>query len=325
MTAQIETSQWLDLPLGTQIRMYLGLPAESEISAEIPEEARLREFEKWMSNYIDMHPVVSEAELVNLMEELCWLRLGNLTIRIHDKNPKFDLSRDFRGLLALGAASMMENELDLAQSVLSRAQQVEPQELAPYANLAKIYFHLQRDEDALNWALSGLSVDANAFGIWETLSLLYQAEDSVTCGERLRALAEKHNSWAGMSLAAQMIDPQDKVLRVQMLEEVFESGVRSEAFLIEFTAALGAAGQYEKIPALYWRAAPDLQPSANSWRLLAHVAQAHLGLNQYAEAKKHFLMVIEEPSLPSHVIDQVRQLLDECDQEINKQPNAPSN
>jgi tetratricopeptide (TPR) repeat protein len=325
MTLAVEPSQWLDLPLGTQIRMYLGLPAETDISTEIPEETRLREFEKWMTTFIDSNPVVSDSELINLMEELCWLRLGNLTIRIHDKNQKFDLSRDFRGLLALGAAAMMENELDLAQSVLSRAQQVEPQELAPYANLAKIYFHLQRDEDALNWALSGLAVDANAFGIWETLSLLYQADDAVTCGERLRALAEKHNSWAGMSLAAQMIDPQDKVLRVQMLEEVFESGVRTESFLIEFTAALGAAGQYDKIPALYWRAAPDLQPTANSWRLLAHVAQAHLGMSQYAEAKKHFQMVMDEPSLPTHVTDQVRQLLDECDQEMNKEQSATSN
>jgi tetratricopeptide (TPR) repeat protein len=293
--------------------MFLGLDAESDLKVvrDEPPPERFAAFSEFLRHFIQQTPVVSETELVNLMEELTQMRMGAHTLWLHERNQIYDLSNNFRGLLALGSAAMLENELAIAEGALKRAQSVVPDEVAPYVNLAQIFFSQQRDGEALKWALAGLDADPNNFRLWESIALVFQAENADEAGGRLRALAEQRGSWAGLSLSALLIDPDDKLLRAQLLEGLYDSGLRDVGFLVEYTAALGAAGQYDRIPAIVWSAQMELGDDLG-WRLFAHGAQAHIAQDQYSRAQQLLDRALIDPQLPDSARNQLNALRDEC-------------
>jgi tetratricopeptide (TPR) repeat protein len=305
---------WLDIPMGPQTQMFLGHDAEAKgmlQSQTEPSPERLEAFSEFLRNYIRTNPMVSETELVNLMEELTQMKLADHAILLHESNLAYDLNNNFRGLLALGSAAMLANELSLAESSLRRAQAIVPEEPSPYINLTQIFFAQERDDEALKWALAGLEVDLNNFRLWESVALVYQAQEQSTAGERLRALAEKKNSWAGLSLAAMLIDPDDRMLRAQLLEGLYDTGVRDIGFLVEYTAALGASTQYEKIPQIVWSARVN-HGDGLGWRLLAHGAQAHLASDQFDQAISLLDQALQDALLPQAARAQLEQLKNEC-------------
>jgi tetratricopeptide (TPR) repeat protein len=311
-TAAIQN--WLDIPMGPQTQMFLGFDAESHgmlVSETDPGPDRLEAFSEFLREYIKTNPMVSETELVNLMEELTQMKFADHAILLHDTNRAYDLNNNFRGLLALGSAAMLAHDLQLAESTLRRAQAVVPEEPSPYINLTQILFSQERDKEALKWALAGLEVDLNNFRLWESVALIYQAEDQSTAGERLRALAEQRNSWAGLSLAAMLIDPDDRILRAQLLEGLYDAGVRDIGFLVEYTAALGASTQYEKIPQIVWSARVN-HGDGLGWRLLAHGAQAHLASDQFSQALSLLDQALQDRLLPAAARDQLEQMKLEC-------------
>lgn len=280
-----EAMKGLNIPLGPNIAGFLGFDQnlDRDIRSVDPED--LEQFRQYFSMWQKDKCVDSRTDLVLLLEELVSMQFGDLALKLHTNNREQQADHDFRGLLALGNAAMLERELDAAEEWFTEAQTKDPSELAPYVNMAQILFHRQRDEEAREWVEAGLDQDRNHSRLWEMLALIFQAHAQDTAGDRLQAEAQKRDSWAGLSLSAMLIDPDDTLLRAQILKPVYDQGERSEAFLLEYTAVLGVAGQLEQIP-LVVKQAEVLSGKALSWQLYMHAAQAQLGREDCDEALK---------------------------------------
>lgn len=179
---------------------------------------------------------------------------------------------------------MLGGDLELAERCFIRAQELIPDESAPYVNLAQIYFHQHRDQECREWLEAGLRADLNNTRIWELLASVELAADQTpqrqnSCGKRLLAKAESESSWAGISLACDMMAPEEPHIKLGLLENLYHQGLRDHRFLVELTAVMGAAGQFNKISPVIWQA-EKLASSPLPWQVLLHGAQAQLALGQ---------------------------------------------
>jgi tetratricopeptide (TPR) repeat protein len=176
---------------------------------------------------------------------------------------------------------MITGELPRAELCFAAANQVAPEEPAPYSNMTEILIQDQRYGEALDWAQSGLESNPNHYRLWELYLSLCRIE--ATSDEALaRTIFEKAkslSSWAGTSLAAEIdpeANPNDKVT---LLAPFYKAGERDDEFLIEYTGALGASGDMEAIPQIIW-AAERLSSRELPWRLYMHASQAYLALGK---------------------------------------------
>jgi tetratricopeptide (TPR) repeat protein len=255
-------------------------------------------------------PVGTQELFVDLLEELTSMGLPSVVVSMAEQYPQFAIDSDFRACLALGSSLMMESELDEAVIVMNQAKALAPSELAPYVNLASIAFSQERDADALLLIDGGLGIDPNNIRLWELIASIYLHDQAATAGERLRLKASEVNSFAGLSLAAEILAPNDHLLKAQLLEEAFNSGARDDDFLIEYTAALGLAQQFEEIPQLVYRL-EHIEKKQVHWKLYAHAAQAFLALNKEAEAATLISRASRSPDMPANVLQDLQNVYDE--------------
>jgi tetratricopeptide (TPR) repeat protein len=303
---------WNHYPMGPQLRQYLGISDEEYTGdrSQGPDEKNMAAFQDFLMQVVREKPVVSQDLFVDLLEELTSMGLPQVVVALTEQYPQFAIDTDFRACLALGSSLMMIGELDEAVVVMNQAKALVPQELAPYVNLASIAFSQERDADALELIDSGLGIDANNFRLWELAASIYLHEDKATAGERLRSKAMETNSFAGLSLAAEIIDPTDRLLKAELLEEAFNAGARDDDFLIEYTAALGLAQQFEKIPQLVYRI-EHIEKKKVHWKLYAHAAQSFLALNKEAEAATLISKAARSPDIPANVLQDLQSVYDE--------------
>ena len=212
---------------------------------------------------------------------------------------------DFRALLSVGSSYMMEGVHQKATEYLGRAQELEPGELSPYVNMSAIYYSIEEDDDALVWAKAGLKVEANHQKLWEIIASVFLQKDRQTAGEHVEDIARDNNSYAGFSLAAELLNPGDALLKAQLLEEPFEAGIRDDEYLVEYTAALGLAQQFEKIPAILWQL-ERIEGKKASWKLQAHVAQAFFAMEQEKEAKEIIAQLEKNPETPQSIVSDLK-------------------
>lgn len=303
---------WTHYPMGPQLRSYLGVP-EDEYTGDRsprPDEKTMTAFRDVLEQVVAEKPVATAEQLVDLMEELTSMGLSSVVVKMAEVHPQFAIDGDFRACLALGSALMMENELDDAVHVMNQARALAPLELAPHVNLASIAFSQERDADAIVSIESGLGIDPSNFRLWELLASIYLHEDAATAGERVRLKGAELNSFAGLSLAAEIIDPNDRLLKAQLLDDAFNAGARDDDFLIEYTAALGLAQQFEKIPQLVYRI-EHLEKKKVHWKLYAHAAQAFLAMNKEAEAQALISKASRSPDMPPNVLQDLQSVYDE--------------
>lgn len=276
-----------DYPMGPVLRHVLGVDAASYTGDQVakPSQARKEEFEKALRPILESKIPFSQDEFSELVNELTSMDMPALTLFLCDHHKEFDLSKDFRSLLNIGAAAMLEAEYTDAIDLMKAAHQIEPKELAPYVNLAKIFLHLQRDEEAEQWSQAGLALEPNHRDLWEVLAkVLFIKFGRESCHERLLLASRKLNSFAGLSLSAEVVD--DSLLKAQYLEDHYNKGERNSSFLVEYTAALGEAGQFEKIPQVLWEA-ENLPHHEGKipWQLYLHVTQAYLSMEKDESAR----------------------------------------
>jgi tetratricopeptide (TPR) repeat protein len=298
--------------MGPQLRSYLGVSDEEYTGdrSQGPDEKTMAAFQDFLMQVVREKPVASQDLFVDLLEELTSMGLPQVVVALAEQYPNFTIDTDFRACLALGSSLMMIGELDEAVIVMNQAKALVPQELAPYVNLASIAFSQERDSDAVELIDSGLGIDPNNFRLWELLASIYLHEDKATAGERLRSKAMDANSFAGLSLAAEILDPRDRLLKAELLEEAFNAGARDDDFLIEYTAALGLAQQFEKIPQLVYRI-EHIEKKAVHWKLYAHAAQAFLAMNKEAEAATLISKASRSPDMPANVLQDLQSVYDE--------------
>ena len=313
---------WASYPMGPALRHILGI-SETDYTgdqAQRPEEATKEAFEGYLSDTLLGNASLSKEEIVDLIEELTNMNFPGLCLELAAANNHHQLDDDFRAMLGLGSASMMEAELDNAVSFLNRAHSLEAQELAPYVNLAEVYFHQQNDDQAYLWALSGLKLDPSHRRLWEIIARIEWEKNKGEAAQKVKEIAQKLNSFSGLSLAAHMLDENDDLLRAQFLEEHYKAGGREEDFLIEWTAALGQSGQFERITQILWEA--ENLPQFNGkapWQLYLHAMQANMALEKFDSAKEVLNRLNSKSiSLTDAVQKDLNTLKQEIDEHLNK-------
>ncbi|MFW7380348.1 MAG: tetratricopeptide repeat protein [Oligoflexus sp.] len=269
--------KWAHYPMGPNIRRYLGISDEEYQGehAARPDDEIAAQFADELRQVLSQHIIQDFHEWVDVLEELTAMGLASTVCFLTEEDYRQQADHDFRALLAIGSAYMLESEDELALRYLQKAHELEAGELAPYVNIASIHYAFERDQDARLWAESGLQVDANHHRLWEILASVHLHENPHAAGEQLKTFAERINSYLGLSLAADLIDPDDALLKAQYLESVFQSDKIDADFLIEYTAALGMAKQFEKIPSVIWKA-ERISGISIPWKVYAHGAQAYL-------------------------------------------------
>ena len=92
------------------------------------------------------------------------------------------------------------------------------------------------------------------------------------------------------------------------LEYFFASGERSDDFLIQYSAIMGASGKYEKIPQLLWQTAKD--PVKSHWKLHMHLLQSYISINDVDKASLLAESFVSRKDVPKETIDYCKSLLD---------------
>lgn len=317
----ITASSWNHYPMGPTVRRYIGLDDTTYQgeSALPPSPEDMEAFQTFLQQMIPGHPPTSKDEFVDLLEEFTNMKLTAATLSLTEQYwQQFPVDEDFRAQLAAGSAAMLEQELDAAETFFRRAQAIEPAETSPYVNMAQILFAQHKDQGALEWAEGGLKTEPNHFRLWEIVGSIHMDADQNSAGEKVLALARSLQSFAGRSLASELLAPGDALMKAQLLEDLFHEGKREPEFIEEYTAALGLAQQYEKIPTIIWQV-EKLGQQKLPWQVLAHGVQAFLAMNKLEEALPLFERMRADDSTP----EQIKQELDALYTQVQEENSAP--
>jgi tetratricopeptide (TPR) repeat protein len=231
---------------------------------------------------LDLLPSDREA----LLDELVTMALPLTALELVKQFPSVTESTSFSTQLAIGIAAMMADDLTQAEAAFRRAQELIPEEPAPYVNLGQIFIKTSRPRDAEIWIMAGLEAQANHHPLWELLYQLLLDTKGDYAPEEVLAIAQDKSSWAGTSLGTSLKTTGDRHFKASHLEKFFHLGERDPLFLIELTGAYGVAQEFEKIPPIVWQA-EKLSTKTLPWQLHAHGAQAELALGAYDKALVH--------------------------------------
>ncbi len=288
-------------PMGPHLRQWFSISQADYRGFEntTPTAEDLASFsENFLDSLEDRSPQ-NENHFVDILEELVGMNVPLLAVKFVDSYPSLFPHDDFRAQLHYGNAAMLVGDLARAESAFVTAQKLVPEEPAPYVNLVQIYAHDNLLDKARQWCLAGLDADCENARLWEFAAWLEQNENPTNTnqyvGKKILDLAKQKNSWTGTSLAFDLTNPEDAIGKAQALEAFWNSGARDTKFLIEYTAVLGVAGHYDKIPAIVWHTQKEEKPS---WQLLLHLAQANLGLGRDDDALEALEKAIKCEDLP---------------------------
>ncbi len=299
---------WHYYPMGPEVRGCLGFPPISAAESSSGEAADKAGFAAFLQGELRNFPVVSSQHLGRLLDELLAMDLPEVVLALAEQWSVHLQDNDLQQLLACGGAAMLCAQLERAEGYFRAAQRAAPLEPAPYVNTVQIMLTEGRREEAWQWCLSCLAVEANHYPLWHLLvSTMEQRLGALDLPE-LRTLAERFNSWAGMSLVATLSAENTPSLKVDLLKPYYEAGELNPQFLLEYTGALGAAELYEGIPAIIWRA-KKLAAAPLPWKLLLHGAQAQLALGDEMAFQKAVQGLRRRKDLPQEVHEYLDELI----------------
>ncbi len=329
MSTETHIERFKSYPMGPHLRSYLGINDSVYAGDATPhydsEEAAA--FTAFLASYHSLaktKQTLTRSELVDLLDELVTMDLPSAALQLADEYPDVKHAQDFRAQLALGVAAMLSGDITTAEEQFRHAQELIPEEPAPYVNLVQIFLNQNRMDEAELWCLAGLDAEPNHFALWDLLALLLREKHGEYMPDTLFGLAEKRCSWAGLSLAANLTTTGDRYLKAAVLEKLYHQGERDPQFLIELTGAYGIAGEFSKIPTVIWQA-ENLNSKGLPWQLHVHAAQALLSLNQANDALRHIDKGLAANDLPEEAQAALAELRDEAKTMLDTPPVAPLN
>ena len=309
-------------PMGPNLRRFCGI-SDAEYQGDhgnTPTTAEQAAFAAWLADVFLDREVQNSEELTDLIEELVGMDLAQTALRLVAQYPELLSLDDFRTCFQIGNAAMLAGDLDRAEDSFRAAQELIPEEPAPYTNLAQIFLHQGRFDEAREWIDAGLEAEPNNALLWERLASLEHAINQERFGARVLEAAEKRQSWAGLSLASDLVDGGDPMAKFARLDKLYSFGLRDHEFLVELTAVMGSVGKYDTIPQVVWQA-QRLGSTQLPWQLWLHLAQAELAMNKAEECRAALRMAEADKLLPN----QVRQVIAELERECAEIPvQAPT-
>lgn len=325
MTAQDGSFEIRMFPMGPNLREWFGVGTGEYRGAEnsAPGAEQLANFSDQFLQSLEDKAPKNSSHLVDILEELVGMNFPLLAIKFVDSYHHLFPQDDFRAQLHYGNASMLVGDLARAETAFIAAQEIVPEEPAPYINLTQIYCHDDLRAKAKEWCMAGLNMDPENTRLWELAAWLEQnseekndPQDAVAT--KIAKLAAEKNSWAGTSLACDLKNPEDVVAKAEALETFWNSGLRDLPFLIEYTAVLGMAGRFDKIPPVIWQSDHG---GKTPWQLLIHLAQAQLGLGRLDDARQ----ALESAAKSNDLSHEARAIIESLTQEILNETAQTSN
>jgi tetratricopeptide (TPR) repeat protein len=308
-------------PMGPKVRAFFDISDENYRGETAPlyDESYRKKFADHFLSVAGAKSELTLDALTDLIDELTAMDLPEVVIGLVDSRPELLLHRDFRCQLGIGVAAMLTENYDLSEDALRAAQEILPAEPAPYINIVQILFAQSRLDEALVWCESGLEAEPNNHSLWELMTRLREVTDGEAFPDMIMRLATRFNSWAGLSLAASLSTSGDRYLKVNLLDKLYAQGERSDQFLIEYTAALGVAGDMEKIPQIIWLEETGKRNASLSWQLYLHAAQAYLAMDKYEEALTYIEKSEKQKYIPDEARAAIQELRAECQTGIAKE------
>ncbi len=282
----------LNYPMGPRLREWFSIDDHEYLGRQNPHptEEQRQNFLECLFLQMEQHRLEDEEALVTIMDELVSMKLPIAVLKIADVHSKLWTQGDFRGLLAEGVSSMLVGELDRAETCFVHAQEMLPLEPAPYVNMIQILLHENRMEECKQWVSSGVKACPNYFGLWELAyeycSLAYESRGSAVLA--FEKLGKDTGSWAFWSCYVDIVFEKDPAKRVEFLRSFYAKGERSSEFLLEYTGALGQAGDFEMIPPIVWEA-EKICGTQLPWQLWVHCLQSlsMTDLNTFTKTLDH--------------------------------------
>lgn len=320
----LDPMQWAHYPMGPSLRAYLKIDDRAYLgeSSPRPSEQEAERFSETLIDYFTAQPIASTDQWIDIVEELTAMSLSTVAIFLAEEDFRDEAKEDFRSQLAIGCSYMLEERFEDALVFLQGAQKAEPQETASYVNIASVYYAQKHDQRAKEWILAGLDTEANHKRLWELLASILLHADKTTAGDEIRHIATDKQSYLGLSLAADFLEPQDPMFKAELLDDLYAGLAEPDAeFLLEYTAALGMAQRYEQIPTVVWKAR-NIAGTALPWKLYAHVVQAHLAMENLEEASAALKTLKSCEDVSEETLKALEQAIEEEREYLNEAPKS---
>lgn len=296
-------------PMGPKLREWLQLDASyagDTTPLETPEHKTL--FSTSVLEELKINPILEDQDFVSIIDEVVAMDFPELALQIADSNVALPHRKYFRGVLAEAIAAMLAHELERAKECFRLAQELSPEEPASYVNMARILLHESKTGEAMEWCLGGLDAEVNNFNLWELIHTIIATPNEEQTYLKLLNLAQEKNSWAGFSLAAEVSPHANSQTKKELLEDIYHEGERSHDFLIEYTGALGMAGQFEKIPPIIFQV-KKFSSETLPWKLQLHLAQAFLAMEQKEQFDEAASQLLSKSEVPMQVKAELEELI----------------
>ena len=271
-------------PKGPKLTAWLhgAVSEQSDLLEDVSSADKARFSEQVRELFAQLQAPVKEEDFIDLADELVAMDLPILALSLFDAYPETTRTcLSFRRFHVESTASLLSGEFSRAEQSLCAAQAAIPEEPAPYVNLAQLYEHQGEPKKALEWCELGMQTCPNHLPLWEVFARMHSQEDTDQLFSIILQQAKRYGSWAGHSLAAELDPDKTQQSLVYYLDPFYKQGEREEAFLAEYTGALGAAGDFDRVLKVI-----ALELSGNrelDWPLHMHSLQASFALGHQEE------------------------------------------
>lgn len=314
----MQNQQWQDYPMGPKLRDFLQAGPGHPDSKAFEPEIKNAFGAQFLAQSKALRP--DEEQLTDLLDELLTMDMPHYVLKAIDQHPDIWLRASFRGANIEGIASLLVAELERAKECFYLAQEIMPLEPGPYVNLSQIFQHEGLWEESYEWLKAGLEVDKNHFPSWELVAKYFH-QVSAEPLSALRELAEKLDSWVGFSLLLELDPVRDAIKKVEIFSRYYQKGLRSDEFLIDYTAALGMAGDYTKIGPVAWELEQVMQKPV-PWKLRIHELQAILAMGEKEAFIKEAKAKIVQKIFPGRIEEELKAMIDEVELELKEEKPA---
>lgn len=305
-----------NLPIGPELRQYLQWGASSQHIVNPPEDL-YDQFSKEFIAYSLENTVKDFTQFLDLLEELVAMKCFHTALTFSGQYSEYLQKQDFRLKLSMGVAYMGSQDFELAESFFYEANEIVPEEIAPQINLMQIFLQTGRADSALEWGQSLLELDLNHVRVWELIAQALYQKHAAEYLAKFEALVNSKNSWVARSMLAEYLSPDDGDLRMEYLQPFYDQGERSFAFMVEYTAALGVSGQYDRILTCIWQLNSQYKPSEIPWQISLHKIQALMGLEQFDKSLAEIDLLIRKGGYSDAIAQTLEALRVEIDEELS--------
>jgi len=287
--------------------LYTFLSKKKEISQtdyiQNPSEEFRFYFEQFVQKIFKQTHLTDQQLLIQLMDEFVTMNFPKLVLLLAETNKSLLPESDFHISFILAVSAMLLKDNSLAITMFQQANRQQPQEPAPYINLAKIFLSQGNTKEAENYCLEGFFYEKENKSLWEIYGqLVYKRYDIESAREHLQQRLQETHSWVGASLAEhfQAITLEEQL---KLYQNLFEKGEKNSGFISEYTAILGYAGKFKKICQI--KSQLSDQHSLH-WQTKMHFLQALLTESESTESAEITKELLNDPHVPKEVKSQIQ-------------------